>query len=67
MEELNRIRVSIIDAVVCVHIHLGPGLSEEVYKQCLLIELKKRNLEVKSEVYLPVVYDEKLIPRDFSN
>jgi len=40
---------------------LGPGLFEEVYKQCLLIELRKRNLSVESEVYLPVEYEGQVI------
>ncbi len=59
--ELNEISGKIVDAAVHVHMRLGPGLFEEVYKQCLIIELGKRNLRVLSEVFLPIVYDEKVI------
>ena len=55
--ELNDITGKIVDAAVNVHIRLGPGLFEEVYKQCLLVELRKRELDVKAEVFMPVVYD----------
>ena len=37
--------------------NLGPGLLESVYEAALLHELKKHNLEVKSQVVLPVLYD----------
>jgi GxxExxY protein len=59
--ELNEITGKIVDAAVNVHIRLGPGLFEEVHKQCLLIELRKRDLDVKAEVFMPVVYDGHLI------
>ena len=59
--DLNEISGKIVDAAVNVHIRLGPGLFEEVYKQCLMIELRKRELEVKAEVYLPICYDGHLI------
>lgn len=59
--ELNEISGKIVDAAVHVHMRLGPGLFEEVYKQCLMIELGKRNLKVLSEVFLPIVYDESVI------
>ena len=45
--ELNEVTGRIVDAAVNFHINLGPGLHEEVYKQCLIIELEKRKVEVK--------------------
>ena len=59
--EINDITGKIVDAAVHVHMNLGPGLFEEVYKQCLIIELEKRGLQVRSEVFLPIVYECKLI------
>ncbi len=59
--ELNEITGKIVDAAVQIHLRLGPGLFEEVYKQCLMIELAKRNLKTKSEVFLPITYDSMLI------
>jgi GxxExxY protein len=40
-----------------VHTALGAGLLEESYKICLKHELQRRNLQVLSEVAMPVVYD----------
>ncbi|MCB0333997.1 MAG: GxxExxY protein, partial [Bdellovibrionales bacterium] len=40
-----------------VHCTLGPGLMEHVYQNCLEYEIRKRGLDVRSEIYLPVVYD----------
>ena len=41
-----------------VHTHLGPGLLESAYQACLAYELRKRGLEVQTQVELPIVYDE---------
>jgi len=54
--ELNQISSKILEAAIIVHRELGPGLSESVYTTCLGIELKNMDLEVRSEVPLPVVY-----------
>jgi GxxExxY protein len=40
-----------------VHAILGPGLLESTYPACLAHELRKRGLEVGSQVGLPLVYD----------
>lgn len=58
MNQQNKITGEIIDAAMKVHSFLGPGLLESAYEACLVYELKKRNLNVQSQVQLPVVYDE---------
>jgi GxxExxY protein len=42
-----------------MHVHsvLGPGLLESAYQGCLAHELRKRGLEVATQVGLPVVFD----------
>jgi GxxExxY protein len=55
--ELNRISGEIVDSALAVHRFLGPELLESAYQACLAFELRKRALEVSSEVPLPVVYD----------
>ena len=40
-----------------VHAVLGPGLLESAYHACLLHDLRKQGLRVKSQVGLPVVYE----------
>ena len=47
----------IIGKACTVHTSLGPGLLEEVYKQCLKHLLLKDGVKVASEVSLPVVFD----------
>ena len=55
--KLNNISFNIISAAIKVHKTLGPGLLESVYQKCMEIELKKRGLQVESEVDLPVIYE----------
>lgn len=47
----------IIGAAMKVHSALGPGLMESAYEACLVHELKKRDVQVMSQVALPVNYD----------
>jgi GxxExxY protein len=56
MEE-NDITYKIRGCIFLVYKNLGPGLLESVYEAALLYELKKHNLEVRSQVILPVLYD----------
>ena len=53
---LNYISSQIIQAAITVHKSLGPGLMESVYQKCMVIELEKMGMNVKSEVELPVIY-----------
>jgi GxxExxY protein len=53
---LNQFTSKIIEAAINVHRELGPGLLESVYNTCMVIELNKLGLEVKSEVPIPVFY-----------
>jgi GxxExxY protein len=55
--EENDITYKIRGCIFLVYKNLGPGLLESVYEAALLHELKKHNLEVKSQVVLPVLYD----------
>jgi GxxExxY protein len=55
--KLNQISFNILSAAIKVHGVLGPGLLESVYQKCMEIELKKRGLQVESQVDLPVIYE----------
>ncbi len=46
----------IIGAAIEVHRHLGPGLLESAYEECLCHELHLRGLLFRRQVDLPVVY-----------
>lgn len=52
----NKITEKIIGAAIEVHKTLGPGLLESAYQKCLYYELVSLGLNVKKEVYLPIVY-----------
>lgn len=50
MRELNELSGKVVDAAVCVHRALGPGLLERVYKVALGHELDLRGVATESEV-----------------
>ena len=54
---VNQITHAVIDAAMTVHSRLGPGLLASAYQACLAHELRKRGLEVATQIPLPVVYD----------
>ena len=56
MEELNKITEAIIGAAIEVHRHLGPGLLESAYRECLRYELIQRGYGAQQEVPLPLTY-----------
>lgn len=49
----------IISAAIEVHRHLGPGLLESTYEECLCHELELHGLEYDRQKSLPVIYKEK--------
>lgn len=55
-EALNAVGTSIVDACLCVHRALGPGLLESAYQECLTFELEYRGHVVTREVPLPLIY-----------
>jgi GxxExxY protein len=46
----------IIAAAIEVHRHLGPGLLESVYEDCLCHELKQRSISFQRQVPVPLTY-----------
>lgn len=56
MLDINKTTESIIGAAIEVHRHLGPGLLESAYEECLCEELSLRNIPFKRQVALPVTY-----------
>ncbi len=53
---INDLTGEIVDAAMCVHRELGPGLLEGAYHAALAYEIRSRGLRVRSQVLLPVVY-----------
>ncbi len=54
--DINKITESIIGAAIEVHRHLGPGLLEAAYEECLCRELSLRGVPFKRQVSLPIIY-----------
>src|SRR5258708_4150914 len=46
----------IIGLAIAVHRHLGPGLLESAYEECLCHELSQAGINHRRQVPLPVVY-----------
>jgi len=47
---------SIIGSAIEVHRHLGPGLLESVYEECLSYELELQGLQVERQLVCPIQY-----------
>lgn len=54
--EINRITEKIIGAAIEVHKHLGPGLLESAYEECLADELQRIGFKIERQKAVPVVY-----------
>lgn len=56
-DHVERIGAEVVDAGLCVHRALGPGLLESVYEECLAHELSRRGLKVERQVFFPIQYE----------
>lgn len=52
----NHVGAIIIDAAICVHKELGPGLLESVYEVILLHELNQKGLEAERQKPIALNY-----------
>lgn len=55
-DELNILTEKVIGAAIQVHRELGPGLLENVYSECLAIELADCGLHALRELTIPLTY-----------
>jgi GxxExxY protein len=61
---INDLTGEVIGAAIEVHKHLGPGLLESAYEECLCHELSLRKITYERQKPLPINY--KQIKLDFS-
>jgi len=61
----NEIAKHILDASFKIHRQLGPGLFESVYEHILVYELTNKGIEVKSQVPIPVVWENLKMDKGF--
>jgi GxxExxY protein len=52
----NELTEIIIGAAIEVHRHLGPGLLESAYEECLCYELNQMGLRFERQVHMPILY-----------
>ncbi len=57
--ETNEITRKIIGCAIEVHKHLGPGLLESAYEECMVFELLNSGLKVENQKPVPVIYKDK--------
>ena len=57
----NSIAKIIVDVAYQIHKTMGPGLLESAYQSFMVNDLQKRGLKIKSEVPMPVVYDQAIL------
>ena len=62
---LDGLTYQVIGAAIEVHKIMGTGLLESVYHQCMKEELKLRNIQFLSEMFIPVNYKTKVLNLDF--
>jgi GxxExxY protein len=55
-QTLDQLTLSIIQAGIAIHRHLGPGLLENIYRECLTIELNERGLRFVAEQPIQLTY-----------
>ena len=56
---------AIIGAAMKVHSAVGPGLLESAYETCLVYELEKQRIGVRSQVSIPIRYEELTIENGY--
>ena len=49
---------AVIGAAMKIHTALGPGLLESAYETCLIYELEKQRIGIRSQVSIPIRYEE---------
>ncbi len=63
-EKLERIGKEIVDSAYRVHKELGPGLLESVYEECMIYDLRRKELMVDEQVFLPIEFDGQVLSQN---
>ena len=56
--KFKKLTQEIIGAAIEVHKHLGPGLLESAYEECLSYELTQRGLLIERQKPVPIIFKE---------
>ncbi len=63
-DELERIGKEIVDSAYRVHKEPDPGLQESVYEECMICDLRKKDMKVDEQVYVPIEFDGEILTRN---
>jgi GxxExxY protein len=63
--DIEETATQIVDAAMCVHKAVGPGLLESAYEAMLAFELRDRGLHTDRQVYLGLRYRQMLIKKAY--
>lgn len=55
-DDIDTLTEAVIGCAIAVHSTLGPGLLESVYRDCLAIELRNRQIPFEIEKRVPIIY-----------
>jgi GxxExxY protein len=55
-ESVNELTGTLISCIIEVHKELGPGFLENIYKNALIIELRKSGVTVETEKEIEIIY-----------
>lgn len=56
--EVEQAAKAVLDAAFKVHSALGPGLLESIYEACLTYEITKSGRQIRTQVVVPIKYEE---------
>lgn len=62
---LNDLSYKIVGCAIEVHKHLGPGLLESVYQDCMKQEYKIKGMNFKSQLLVPINYKGLILDTDY--
>ena len=62
---LNDLSYKIVGCAIEVHKHLGPGLLESIYHECMRQEFFLRNIFYQSQLFVPIEYKGVLLDADY--
>ncbi len=61
----NELSGMLLNAALCVHREMGPGLLESVYQQCMIRELNMQSVKVRTNVPVPLVYKGYVLTKNY--
>jgi len=64
-EKLNQLSNVILSSAIEVHRHMGPGLLESIYQNCMVMELRSRGLRVDETVPVRLYYKSTALDKTF--